>query len=92
MLRRLKTLWCERHGHQFREVGRVYEGPAGQVREVVLEACRICGLKRDRPSGEEGSAASPVLSDQARLDFLAKSRRRALRRTKRKRGQTRKET
>jgi hypothetical protein len=86
MLRRLKTLWCERHGHRFRVVGRVYEGPEGQAREIVLEVCRICGAQRDRaPTGEE-SANTPVLTEQARLDFLAKSRRRALRRARRERG------
>ncbi len=46
MLRRLKSLWCERHGHRFEEVGRVYEGPEGRAREIVLEPCRICGAKR----------------------------------------------
>ncbi len=85
MLRRLKSLWCDRHGHQFREVGCVYESPEGQAREVVLEACSICGLKRDRPTGGEESVRSSALSEQARLEFLAKSRRRALRRARRKR-------
>ena len=61
MLRRLKTLWCERHGHQFQEVGRVYEGPEGQAREVVLQACRICGTRRERPStGEEVKGPPPL--------------------------------
>ena len=86
MLRRLKTLWCERNGHRFRVVGRVYEGPEGQAREVVLEACRVCGTQRERPPTREESANPPALTEQARLDFLAKSRRRALRRARRKRG------
>jgi hypothetical protein len=88
MLRRLKTLWCERHGHQFQEVGRVYEGPEGQAREVVLQACRICGTRRERPSTGEEVKGPPPLDVQERLDFLAKSRRRALRRARRKRRKT----
>lgn len=83
MLRRLKSLWCERHGHRFRVVGRVYEGPEGRAREVVLEACRVCGAKRERPPAGGESAMPPRLDEQERLDFLAKSRRRALRRAKR---------
>ena len=86
MLQRLKALWCERHGHQFREVGRVYSGSEGQAREVVLEVCRLCGAQRDRPPGAEDSAERPALDEEARLRFLARMRRRATRRAARKRG------
>ncbi len=86
MLRRLRTLWCERHGHRYREVGRVYSGPEGHAHEIVLEACRVCGLQRDRPPTTEESAESPALDEQARLKFLARVRRRAMRRAARKHG------
>ena len=47
MLRRLRALWCVRHGHRYHEVGRVYSGPEGKAREVVIEACGVCGARRD---------------------------------------------
>ncbi|MBI4573522.1 MAG: hypothetical protein HY713_09620 [candidate division NC10 bacterium] len=51
-----------------------------------MEACRVCGAQRDRsPSGEAASEPAP-LDEQARLDFLARARRRALRRATRRRG------
>lgn len=85
MLQRLRALWCERHGHRYHVVGRVYEGPEGRAQEVLLEACSVCGAQRERtPTAEESAEPSP-LTDQARLEFLARVRRRALRRA-RKRG------
>ena len=83
-LKRLGALWCERHGHEFREVGRVYAGPEGRAREVRLQACRICGARRDQLPAEAGSGESSPLPEQARLDFLAGARRRARRRAARK--------
>ena len=85
MLRRLKSLWLVRSGHQLREVGRVYEGPEDHAQEVVLEACRICELNRDRPLSGDKSVSRSALTQRARLEFQEKSRHRALRRTKRKR-------
>ena len=84
MLKRLAALWCERHGHQYREVGRVYAGAEGRAREVRLDACRICGARRDQLPAEAGSAESSPLPDQDRLDFLARARRRARRRAAKK--------
>ena len=84
MLKRLGALWCEHHGHQYREVGRVYAGPEGQAQEVLLEACRICGARRDRPSMKAGMQKPSPLGEQARLDFLARARRRAVRRAARR--------
>ncbi len=84
MLHRLRILWCERHGHQYREVGRVYSGSEGHGREVVLEACRVCGAQRDRPPSGEGASEQTPLDEQSRLDFLARARRRALRHAARK--------
>jgi len=84
MLQRLRTLWCERHGHRYREVGRVYSGPEGRAQEVVLEACRVCGSQRDRPPMGQESAERPALDEQARLTFLTRTRRRAMRRAARK--------
>ena len=84
MLKRLGALWCERHGHQYREVGRVYAGAEGRAREVRLDACRICGARRDQLPAEAGLAESSPLPEQARLDFLAGARRRARRRGARK--------
>ncbi len=84
MLKRLGALWCERHGHQYREVGRVYAGPEGQAQEVLLEACRICGVRRDQPSMKASMQKPSLLGEQARLDFLARARRRARRRAVRK--------
>ncbi len=82
MLQRLRALWCERHGHRYHVVGRVYEGPEGQAQEVLLEACSVCGAQRERaPTSEESAGPSP-LTDQARLEFLARVRRRALRRAR----------
>lgn len=52
---------------------------------MVLEACGICGLKRDRPAGAEQSAVFSGFSQQAHLEFLVMSRRRAPRRAQRKR-------
>jgi hypothetical protein len=86
MLQRLRALWCERHGHRYHEVGRIYSGPEGRAREVVLEACRVCGAQRDRPSSGEAASEPAPLDEQARLDFLARARRRALRRATRRRG------
>ena len=83
-LKRLGALWCERHGHQFREVGRVYAGPEGWAREVRLQACRICGARRDQLPAEAGSAESSPLPEEARLAFLARARRRARRRAAKK--------
>jgi len=84
MLKRLGALWCERHGHQFREVGRVYAGPEGRAREVRLQACRICGARRDQLPAEAGSAESSPLPEEARLALLARARRRARRRAAKK--------
>jgi hypothetical protein len=84
MLQRLGALWCGRHGHQYCEVGRVYGGPEGRAREVRLQACRICGARRDQLPAEAGSAEPSPLPEQARLDFLARARRRARRRAARK--------
>ncbi len=86
MLERLRALWCERHGHRYREVGRVYSGPEGHAREIVLEACRVCGAQRDRPPTGEAASEPARLDEQVRLDFLARARRRALRRAARRRG------
>ncbi len=85
MLQRLRALWCERHGHRYCEVGRVYSGLEGHAREVVLEACLVCGTQRDRPPSGEATDGRLPLDDQTRLDFLARARRRALRRAARKR-------
>ena len=85
MLQRLKALWCERRGHQFREVGHVYSGPEGQAQEVVLEVCRVCGAQRDRPPAAGDATERPVLDEQAHLRFLTRMRRRAMRRAARKR-------
>jgi hypothetical protein len=52
----------------------------------VLEACRVCGLQRDRPPTSEESAELAALDEQARLNFLARVRRRAMRRAARKHG------
>lgn len=84
MLKRLGALWCERHGHQYREVGRVYTGPEGQAQEVLLEACRVCGARRDQPSMKTRTQKPSPLGEQARLDFLARARRHARRRAVRK--------
>lgn len=84
MLKRLRRLWCERHGHQYREVGRVYAGPEGHPHEVVLEACRQCGARRDHPSLKPETTEPLPLSEQARVDFLARARRRVIRRDGRK--------
>jgi len=84
MLKHLRSLWCERHGHQYREVGRVYAGPEGHAQEVLLEACRICGARRDQASIKAGMEKPSPLDEQARLDFLARARRRAVRRAARK--------
>lgn len=84
MLKRLQALWCERHGHQYREVGRVYAGPEGRAQELLLEACRICGARRDQPSMKASTQKPSPLGEQARLDFLARARRRARRRATRK--------
>jgi hypothetical protein len=46
----------------------------------------MCGTRRERPATGEESANPSALTEQARLDFLAKSRRHALRRARRKRG------
>ena len=78
-MERLRAFWCERHGHRFRVVGRVYAGPEGRTQEVLLQVCEICGLQRDRPPTAKDSAERPPLDEQARLDFLARARRRALR-------------
>jgi uncharacterized Zn finger protein (UPF0148 family) len=84
LLKRLGAVWCERHGHQYREVGRVYTGPEGQAREVRLEVCRVCGARRDQlPAGVRSAEPSP-LTEHARLEFLARERRRARRRAARK--------
>ena len=83
-LKRLGALWCERHGHEFREVGRVYAGPEGRAREIRLQACCICGTRRDQLPADGGSGESRPLPEQARLDFLARARRRARRRATRK--------
>lgn len=85
MLQRLRNLWCERRGHRYRVVGRVYVGAEGQAHEVLLEVCSVCGAQRERRPAAEESGGPPPLTDQARLDFLARARRRALRRA-RKRG------
>lgn len=85
MLERLRALWCERRGHRYRVVARLYSGPEGQAREVLLEACRICGARRDRPSPGEATAGSVEVDEEARLRFLARARRRALRRSARRR-------
>lgn len=85
MLQRLRALWCERHGHRYHVVGRVYSSLEGKAREVLLEVCSLCGAHRDRPATDQEAAEVPILTDQARLDFLARARRRALRRA-RKRG------
>jgi len=84
MLQRLKALWCERHGHRYREVGRVYSGAEGRAQEVVLEACRVCGSQRDRPPTGQESGERRALDEQARLTFLTRTRRRAMRRAARK--------
>ncbi len=86
MLRCLRMLWCERNGHRFREVGRVYSGAEGRAREVVVETCGVCGAQRDRPSETQESPKGAVLKEQERLEFLARARRRALRRAARRRG------
>jgi hypothetical protein len=83
MLERLLALWCERHGHRYQIVARLYSGAEGKAHEVLLEVCRVCGAQRDRPPTAEDSAGRPPLDEQARLDFLARVRRRALRRTAR---------
>ncbi|HSD50889.1 MAG TPA: hypothetical protein VLG48_05720 [Candidatus Methylomirabilis sp.] len=84
MLKRLGALWCERHGHQYREVGRVYAGPEGQAQEVFLQVCRLCGARRDQPSMKASLQTPSALGEQARLDFLARMRRHARRRAARK--------
>jgi hypothetical protein len=84
MLKQLRTLWCERHGHQYREVGRVYAGPEGQAQEVLLEVCRVCGARREQPSTKARVEKPPPLDEQARLEFLARATRRARRRAARK--------
>ena len=84
-LKRLGALWCERHGHEFREVGHVYAGPEGRAREVRLQACRICGARRDQFPAEGGTAEPSSLPEQSRLEFLARARRRARRRAAKKR-------
>jgi hypothetical protein len=61
-----------RHGHQFRGLGRVYGSPESQARGVVLEACGVNELKRDRPTGAEESVGSSALALQAHLKCLAK--------------------
>jgi hypothetical protein len=86
MLKRLQVLWCERHGHQYREVGRVYAGPEGQAQEILLKACRICGARRDESSTNAGLQKPSPMGEQARLDFLARARRRARRRAARRSG------
>lgn len=83
MLKRLRALWCERRGHRYRVVARLYSGAKGEAHEVLLEACRICGARRDRPSTTDTLAETPLRDDQARLQFLARARRRALRRAAR---------